>query len=386
MDPAGRGLWLPKALPAPRPLLGLPDVLGASRVLVVEGEKCALAARTAWPSLTVTTWCGGTNAWTRTDWQPLASKTVTLLADADDSGRKAMTEIGERLGSLGCTVRLALPDGDDGDDVADWIEQDGAAAAARRIKGLLPPDEPADDLIQNEHYRLLGFAGDLIAIQIAAGRILQRTRESLCQPNTLTAVAPLLWWREICGDNLTANRARVIGDSLIRAADRLGAIDLAAIHGRGAARLPDGSVVWHLGDRLLRDGKESPLDSDDAIWLAEPPIRLARAASDGARLEFRDAVMGYRWGSEADGRRFLGWLASSVAGGALEWRPHLLLTAPASAGKSWILKRVVEPLLGSTMLRIADGTVAAVARATQASSLPLIVDEAEPSAAGCWTS
>ena len=380
--PAGGGLWIPKAMPAPRPLLGLPDVLGARKVLVVEGEKCATAARKAWPEMCVTTWCGGTQAWELTDWEPLATKTVTLLADADDTGRKAMRAIAERLEALHCTVRLALPEGDTGEDVADWLERDGVAAAAERIKALLPQPEapPQDEMIRNEHYEILGLVGDFVAIRIAAGRILQRTRESMMQVNTLLAIAPdPTWWAEMCHGTMGAGHARIKGAQIVNSADKLGQIDMTSIYGRGAARLPDGEIVWHLGDRLLRDGRELPLNGQEQVWLAEPPVRLTDSAGDREILAARDAVMDYRWNTDDDGRRFLGWLVCALVGGALDWRPHLLLTAPAGQGKSWLLKKVIEPLYGPLLLRIADGTEASVARATQASSLPLVVDEAEPS-------
>ena len=55
-------------------------------------------------------------------------------------------------------------------------------------------------------------------------------------------------------EQLGSKTSRTIGDSLIRAADSLGQIDLSMMWGRGAAKLPDGKVVYHLGDRLLVDG------------------------------------------------------------------------------------------------------------------------------------
>ena len=91
------------------------------------------------------------------------------------------------------------------------------------------------------------------------------------------------------------------------------------------------------------------------------------------------AVLSYRWASEDDGRRFLGFMVTAIVGGALEWRPHMMLTAPAAYGKSWLLTNVVDPLMGALMERLADATPAAVARLTGNSSLPISVDEAEPS-------
>ena len=187
--PAGGGLWLPKALPAPRPLLGLPDVLAARRVLVVEGEKCALAARKAWPGRCVTTWCGGTAAWELTDWEPLATKTVTLLADADETGRKAMRAIAERLEGPALHRAARAPGGRHRRGRGRLARPGWFVTGAAEDQALLPQVEapPPDEMIRNEHYEILGLVGDFVAIRIAAGRILQRTRESMMQVNTLLA-------------------------------------------------------------------------------------------------------------------------------------------------------------------------------------------------------
>ena len=107
----GRVRWVFKAMPAPRPLFDLPDILEfTSRpVVVVEGEKCAEAAARVFPDYVVTTWAGGTNAWRESDWDPIVGRVVLLVADADKPGHKAMCKIAKHLESMGCTVRLFLP-------------------------------------------------------------------------------------------------------------------------------------------------------------------------------------------------------------------------------------------------------------------------------------
>ena len=68
-----------------------------------------------------------------------------------------------------------------------------------------------------------------------------------------------------------------------------------------------------------------------------------------------------------------------MVGGALEWRPHLWLTSPAGAGKTWLFDNVLLKLMGNAMMPLADATPAGVARFTGNSSLPIGIDEAEPS-------
>ena len=120
-------------------------------------------------------------------------------------------------------------------------------------------------------------------------------------------------------------------------------------------------------------------DDDEHIWLTEPRIDLAPVASQAQVRELAEAVLQYRWATPDDGRRMMGWIVASIVGGALPWRPHIMLSAPASAGKSWFLRVVLERVMGRLMQRVADATPPAIARLTENASLPIAIDEAEPS-------
>ena len=80
---------------APRTLHNLPAILKSPEkpAVVAEGEKCADAAATVFQDHLATTWAGGADAWSRTDWQPLSGRDVLLLADANEVGRRAMRDI-----------------------------------------------------------------------------------------------------------------------------------------------------------------------------------------------------------------------------------------------------------------------------------------------------
>ena len=417
--PTKDGLWLYHNPLKVLPLYRLPQIMGAEKVVVVEGEKCVQAVLEAWPDVAVTTYAGGSSAWRKSDWAPLAGKEVSIWADADDDappdkpkaksrpGQAAAIEIAAHLHGLGCRVRVAVPEPDGGADIADWLAV-GKTHARATLDGLLrdyvpgepqpgepqpesqpqlepePESEPGylDVIASNDHYRILGLVGDAVAIRISAGRVLQRTRESLTQPSTLIAIAPLAWWAGVLGgdgETLSTAQSRRLGDSMLRAADRLGQWDQSQ-YGRGAVRLPGGKIVYHLGDRLLVDGEERPLDDGEIAWMAEPRIALAPSATDQECLAIADAVMSYRWGAPMDGKRMLGWMVSAIVGGALEWRPHIQITAPSGQGKSWLLREVLAALMGPLLQRIADASSAALARMTAHASLPFSFDEAEPSA------
>jgi len=79
--------WRIGAMPDPRPLYNLPAILKANRnrmVFVVEGEKCVDAL--AGMGLLATTSAGGSKAAAKTDWTPLAGRTVWIVPDFDDAG------------------------------------------------------------------------------------------------------------------------------------------------------------------------------------------------------------------------------------------------------------------------------------------------------------
>ena len=142
--PDGRERWALKAMPAPRTLHNLPALLKSPEnpVVMAEGEKCADAAATVFRDHVATTWAGGADAWSRTDWQPLSGRDVLLLADANEVGRQAMRDIAARLTSSGCTVRVHLPPGDDGRDIADWLDEYGVEATRERIEAEAKTWEP----------------------------------------------------------------------------------------------------------------------------------------------------------------------------------------------------------------------------------------------------
>ncbi len=140
--PASEGGWDPKGMCGNRPLYRLPAVIsGPGPVLIVEGEKDVETAHRTFPNWTVTTWAGGSKAVHKTDWTPLAGRSICLLSDGDDTGRKAMEQIGAQLVKLGCTVEIARNPGTDGNDLSDLIERYGADDARHILNDMLEPFE-----------------------------------------------------------------------------------------------------------------------------------------------------------------------------------------------------------------------------------------------------
>jgi hypothetical protein len=131
--------------PTPRPLFQLDRLSAdiAAPVLLVEGEKSAIAAQRLFPAYVASTWSGGAGAMGQTDSEPLASRDIVLVPDADTPGRKAMEWWQLHLKGSAKSVRVVDPRDfarnlPEGWDLAD------ALAEGRDVSGwLIPPDPDA---------------------------------------------------------------------------------------------------------------------------------------------------------------------------------------------------------------------------------------------------
>src|SRR5690606_13799183 len=113
-------------IPDPRPLYHLPAVANADTVVLVEGEKCADALMHI--GIVATTAMGGAaTSVDKTDWTPLAGRTVIVWPDHDEAGaRYADTVIPKSL-SIGANVgRIHVP----ADKPKKWDAADAVAEGA----------------------------------------------------------------------------------------------------------------------------------------------------------------------------------------------------------------------------------------------------------------
>ena len=415
--------WL-KGLPAPydsnRPLYGLTDLQQADpklQVMVVEGEKCRDAVTSISKKRICVSWAGGTSSWKRTDWTPLHGRHVLLVADGDDVGHKCMGQIAKHLAPHCPEILLVLPPGNSGQDIADeiatrpksvakWLkkhavpfeaksdkappESEKIPAAAGSESDKAPPREgPGVAVLKafgsNEYFKILGNVDALVVVKLQTNQVLMLSRQAICTPQQLIAIAPdPSWWIQVMQcDGISRAVAMTAGAGLLRLADQLGQIDISRVFNRGAAWNNAGEAVWHLGDRLMVDGRTESLDYDDGnIYVSGATIDLG--GDDDApvppkkRQEISSLLMRYRWLTPEDGRRMLGWMVTAVMGGILEWRPHLWFLGPADMGKSWFEKHIIMRLHDTLATRMAEPTEASIARQLRSSSLPLILDEAEP--------
>ncbi len=119
--PDGRGGWIRNVKGVRLVLYRLPEVLAAKSVLICEGEQDVGTARTL--NLAATCNPGGVGKW-RTEYsEMLRGKHVTIIADADEPGRKHAQNVAASLSGKAATVQLLELPG--AKDLSEWVERGG---------------------------------------------------------------------------------------------------------------------------------------------------------------------------------------------------------------------------------------------------------------------
>jgi uncharacterized protein (DUF927 family) len=136
----GKFAWTAKAVPAPRPLYRLPQILEKTEawVLVCEGEKAADAAAELFPDYVTTTSMHGAQSPAKTDWTPLKDRIVTIWPDHDDGGCTYAEKVAAlALEAYAAEVRI--------------VSVPSVFPVGWDLADTLPADFSADDLAQLLH-------------------------------------------------------------------------------------------------------------------------------------------------------------------------------------------------------------------------------------------
>lgn len=199
-------------------------------------------------------------------------------------------------------------------------------------------------------------------------------------------------------------------DSLIDACGKRGPFDPAAkLRGVGAWRGLDGELILHCGDEVfdgagwvdpgfvgafVYPGAEpmpKPFEISDDEEEAQAQLRHFERELDAfltmldswnwaAEFEF-DAEAGTSVNFHGTKHRIssvlmLGWIASALVGGALDWRPMIWLTGEAATGKS-TLQKLISAVMGALLVTSSDATAAGIYQSVGYSSRAAGIDEAE---------
>lgn len=129
--------WVLGDPPGLLPLYRLPELRGAARLYVVEGEKAADSAREL--GLVATTSAHGASAAAKADWSPVAGKDVVILPDNDVPGERYAQDVGLVLTKLDppAQVRIVkLPELPASGDLVEFVRQrTGAGISQTQLLG-----------------------------------------------------------------------------------------------------------------------------------------------------------------------------------------------------------------------------------------------------------
>lgn len=249
-------------------------------------------------------------------------------------------------------------------------------------------DEEADDIAEWPHFKILGHDGANFYFFSREGKnIVKLGRGGIGERTGLIALAPLSWWSMEFAGGGEFNKTAMgyANDRLVRTSYRVGRFLPERIRGYGAwmdTWKDETRFVLHLGDRLLVNGRPVDMASFQSRYLYEAAARVAyRLDAPLTKVRAHKLVElceMMTWEHSIQGKLLAGWCVLAPVCGALDWRPHIWITAESGAGKSWLLENVVSRVAGEMALRVnANSSEAGLRRAVQHDARPIVFDEAE---------
>lgn len=390
----GRQEWRWVSQTKPRSLYGAELLSRGGRILIVEGETTADAARRLiGDRMTVITWPGGAQAVHHADWSLLAGLDCVIWPDADPAGVTAAASITVQLRHHGATVRtIDVPDeAPKGWDLAD---AEAESWTGDRVMRVIDPPEPEPEYEPDydsdygdapiTDFRPLGHdAGKFYFFTSGGGQVRDFTSRDLQSIGCLMELAPLNYWEmHYPGKGESGFNTRAAGNELMRACYKVGIYDAARIRGRGAW-LDEGRGVLHLGDHCLVDGVRSSIVIPDSRYIYEHSqrmdVKLGEPLLSAEANRLRELCIMLPWESPAHmGNLMAGWCVIAPICGALPWRPHAWLTGESGSGKSWVFDNIIKMALGPIALAVQSKTTeAGIRQSLGRDGRPVLFDEAE---------
>jgi 5S rRNA maturation endonuclease (ribonuclease M5) len=138
----------------------LRDLIEADPVLtlfVVEGEKDADRLRSL--GLLATTNAGGAGKWRDEYSEPLRDRSVVILPDNDEPGRKHAAQVARSLKGIAASVKVVeLPNLPGKGDVSDWLDAGGSVGLLHELAAAAQEVEPSREEEQQGEASLLAIA------------------------------------------------------------------------------------------------------------------------------------------------------------------------------------------------------------------------------------
>jgi hypothetical protein len=254
-----------------------------------------------------------------------------------------------------------------------------------------PPTEPPADSgpTRWDEFGLLGVdRGTFFYHPREGGQILALSAAAHTATNLLQLAGERWWqdrWPRYNADGeVIGIRWQSVNSDLFRAQYQIGIFDPWRSRGPGVWLDEDRPVI-HLGDRIIVDGevrdvRDGPEGSNyiyDKDYAIEGPGD-AKPLSEKDGMGLLVVACSFNWEQESAGMLLVGWLFLAPICGALDWRPHIWLTAAAGSGKTTVLFRFLVKLLGNFALKpVGASTEAGIRQKLASAARPVIFDEAE---------
>lgn len=217
------------------------------------------------------------------------------------------------------------------------------------------------------------------------GQVLSFTATGLAQAPNLWTMGTPDEYRAILGDMemKASDVARCISEILQAICHEADIYDSEKVYGAGAWNF-DGKLYVNTGADVYAPGLGEVMNHSD-VPVDGVMIREGRSYHLDAQPltnkqahELMKICTSLTWSKGINGTLLAGWLVVAPVGGALRWRPHIFITGQKGAGKSTVMERIVEPVLGRTCIRMDGGsTEAGLRKVIKNSSRPVIMDEFE---------
>lgn len=156
-----------------------------------------------------------------------------------------------------------------------------------------------------------------------------------------------------------------------------------AVRGVGAWADDDGSLIYHMGNRVLIGGEDRAPDMHQGkIYPAFAPVPAPLPADPKAdpAAFLSEVLQTWQWARpEVDPMIALGLVGIQMFGGALDWRPTFWITGGPGSGKSALQKLMLHLHGGEKgLVQSTDPTARGIAAMLGQSTLPVALDELEP--------
>ena len=379
---------------------------------VGEGIETMLSVKSVLPEPVAA--CGTATLLSKFEPSP-GTQSVIVWADQDRSmtGQKNASKLVDRLRDKGIPAVMVVPTFalEDGHKGVDWLDvfnsKDGSEvikqnytkardelsvlAANLKQEKQKPSYLPKTSYQQSieQPYQALGYDRENVYLMTKVNRQVRAiSYKSLGNRALVLSIASHDYWQaqypktdKRTGD-VTGIDYELCINQIIQQSNEAGVYDPNIIRGRGF-NLDNGRLVRHLGDRLMVDGQTVDLYAFDSEYTYEQTARLSIGEYEPLTreevLKVEEACSLPFWKGKADPFLFLGWCVLAPFCGALKWRPHLWITAPAGTGKSTWLEPLIQATVGKANIAKFDNvsTEAGIRQTLKHDSKPVLLEEAE---------